>query len=658
LNPSISVIDTPSLINYLKGKLDSTGKALLKPIKYALCIKINKKDKGYELFNKQEIADLVSDGIQKTGLGRIKNPNKVTKNEVILVNNYDDYKKDKADNQFKKDTAVKSGAIPKESMESLVDIMRLVLEDVDYIYEALSEEQEQRLKDIAYYFNDKDKSGKLLDAFMADDSFTDTEVKNCGSKVFTNKKAVDDGLRNAEPKVIKTKLRSGKLIDKLYTAFRKYEKELGSSAKKDEAVDKTKLIDEIKQLVQDINSAKIPLPKELKDKVEDLTELDSKKADELKSIKKQLTAAKDNETNRAALVDEIADKAKGLKLGKSPEDLKLKDQLKKVSLKALSYDELKAKSAEVDSKLQDKDYSEQSADETTEDLRKEVLAQVKKLHKASNLKEISDNTKDADVRQAVKDLSDTKFADKVKDAKKYGKEELDALKARLDKVQQELNKGKLDAKEKARVKPTALRVKFNFIKYHLQELIDQGYLKLKFVPKFDLPTNQNEIEEIEKIKWDDTKGIAAKVKLSDDELAQFVGMSDTELKQVRQDCSKSVDGSPTQKAIQKLHDDLFRIANEIYKKDRKAIEKLIPGVNGLDDLKQQLGDPKNNNWNLGPGQLLRKIKNMQDWLKTGEQNKEDAVDSKRTDWDCYIVALKNLKFKDAKADTHPDKDSN
>ena len=74
--------------------LDSKAKAKLKAAELALCTRVDKRDKSYKLYNSQAIADLVTASIQ--GLFK-KFKNKVSKDDVIMVNNYSDDKKNKDD---------------------------------------------------------------------------------------------------------------------------------------------------------------------------------------------------------------------------------------------------------------------------------------------------------------------------------------------------------------------------------------------------------------------------------------------------------------------------------------------------------------------------------------------------------------------------------
>ena len=89
--------DTKTINQHLKKVLDSKAKAKLKAAELALCTRVDKRDKSYKLYNSQAIADLVTASIQ--GLFK-KFKNKVSKDDVIMVNNYSDDKKNKDDTQY------------------------------------------------------------------------------------------------------------------------------------------------------------------------------------------------------------------------------------------------------------------------------------------------------------------------------------------------------------------------------------------------------------------------------------------------------------------------------------------------------------------------------------------------------------------------------
>ena len=74
----------------------------LNTAEYVLAIKIDKRAKSYELVNVPLIADLVNKSIEKSIINRVFSVNKVTTEDVVLVNNYDDDIKDKYLNKYSK----------------------------------------------------------------------------------------------------------------------------------------------------------------------------------------------------------------------------------------------------------------------------------------------------------------------------------------------------------------------------------------------------------------------------------------------------------------------------------------------------------------------------------------------------------------------------
>lgn len=94
--------DTKTINQHLKKNLDSKSKNKLKSADLALCTRVDKRDKSYKLYNSQLIADTVTASIQ--GLYK-KFKNKISKDDVIMVNNYSDDKKDKEQKEYTGDKA-------------------------------------------------------------------------------------------------------------------------------------------------------------------------------------------------------------------------------------------------------------------------------------------------------------------------------------------------------------------------------------------------------------------------------------------------------------------------------------------------------------------------------------------------------------------------
>ncbi len=111
LHADVSVIDTESLVNFLRNKIDQVEKKKLRDVEFALCIKITKRDKSYDLISKQEIADIVEKSITRHGFGNIVNPNSVSRDDIIYVNNYSDELKDQQQKYFKKNQSLHESQI-------------------------------------------------------------------------------------------------------------------------------------------------------------------------------------------------------------------------------------------------------------------------------------------------------------------------------------------------------------------------------------------------------------------------------------------------------------------------------------------------------------------------------------------------------------------
>ena len=100
---SSELFDKATLMRVLKSKLDGKEKSKVKTADYSFCVKVARNDKSRKVVNVQFIADLITKSI--TGIYK-KFKNKVNKNDVILVNDYDenDRTKNKAAKQLSPDT--------------------------------------------------------------------------------------------------------------------------------------------------------------------------------------------------------------------------------------------------------------------------------------------------------------------------------------------------------------------------------------------------------------------------------------------------------------------------------------------------------------------------------------------------------------------------
>ena len=99
---NVAVLPSASVTNYLQKILTREEADKLNTAEYVLAIKIDKRAKSYELVNVPLIADLVNKSIEKSIINRVFSVNKVTTEDVVLVNNYDDDIKDKYLNKYSK----------------------------------------------------------------------------------------------------------------------------------------------------------------------------------------------------------------------------------------------------------------------------------------------------------------------------------------------------------------------------------------------------------------------------------------------------------------------------------------------------------------------------------------------------------------------------
>lgn len=84
-NAQSVIIDSQTIIKNLNKRLDGKARSAIKSVDLAICVKVNKSDKSYKLFNQQTIADLVNSSIK--GLFK-KLKSGISSKDVILVKNY------------------------------------------------------------------------------------------------------------------------------------------------------------------------------------------------------------------------------------------------------------------------------------------------------------------------------------------------------------------------------------------------------------------------------------------------------------------------------------------------------------------------------------------------------------------------------------------
>ena len=88
------VWDTKTILKYLKKEVGK-NKSKVAAAEYALCVKVDKNDKSYKLFNEDAIANITNASIKGVMRGIMKKIQYGVKaKDVILVNNYSDTKND------------------------------------------------------------------------------------------------------------------------------------------------------------------------------------------------------------------------------------------------------------------------------------------------------------------------------------------------------------------------------------------------------------------------------------------------------------------------------------------------------------------------------------------------------------------------------------
>lgn len=106
----IKVIDSQTIVKHLKKHLSGQDIKAIKGAEFAVCTKVNKQDKSYKIYDRQFIADKITRAIK--GLFK-KFKNSVSKDSVILVNNYEENKKERGEVKYteKGEGAVKDSLI-------------------------------------------------------------------------------------------------------------------------------------------------------------------------------------------------------------------------------------------------------------------------------------------------------------------------------------------------------------------------------------------------------------------------------------------------------------------------------------------------------------------------------------------------------------------
>lgn len=162
----LAVLDSKSIVNHLAKRLPSADKGKILKIPYALCIKVNKNDKNYELVNKKAIAKFVKEGLSKIKENLInlnfKTWQKISENDVILVNNYTDQHYNPDANKHgqananakkiktKEENIDAKAGVSNESVEDVFKMYKMIFENLDltdlenYIAEQLLIDESKR----------------------------------------------------------------------------------------------------------------------------------------------------------------------------------------------------------------------------------------------------------------------------------------------------------------------------------------------------------------------------------------------------------------------------------------------------------------------------------------------------------------------------------
>lgn len=90
------VWDTKTILQYLKKDIAPKDAKRIRDAEYAICTRVNKNDKSYKLYKPAVIADLITSSIK--GIVKIFK-NRIKPDDVILVNNYSDNKKENGEDK-------------------------------------------------------------------------------------------------------------------------------------------------------------------------------------------------------------------------------------------------------------------------------------------------------------------------------------------------------------------------------------------------------------------------------------------------------------------------------------------------------------------------------------------------------------------------------
>ncbi len=182
----VQFYDQKTILQHLKRQLNAKDIQKIKTANYSLCYRVPANDKSKKLINTTVVADLITQSIK--GIFK-KFKNAIKKDDVILVNNYNETNKDqkKIDRKLEPVNAQSTTKTSKKTenklkndsliSDYLVSKLQYIFEDIDAfdntILEARSEKQEQLILKIL----DLVKEKQVIDALANDKSYEDINVE-------------------------------------------------------------------------------------------------------------------------------------------------------------------------------------------------------------------------------------------------------------------------------------------------------------------------------------------------------------------------------------------------------------------------------------------------------------------------------------------------
>ena len=165
ITPEITVIDSKSLISYFKDNKELKTK--LSGINLSLVIKIIKNNKSYNLINKKSIAKIVNSSIEERGLGKITGPNKISQDQIVYINNYDNTSNDQNIDSTSNNTNSNKNSTSLNETEQILTLLNIIFEKQANKHKK-SFKDEQRLYN-SFYKDDNIKLNVELKNKLIDD---------------------------------------------------------------------------------------------------------------------------------------------------------------------------------------------------------------------------------------------------------------------------------------------------------------------------------------------------------------------------------------------------------------------------------------------------------------------------------------------------------